>query len=64
MFIMRRALAKEQTCVASQNDGVPCNCSGRCTGYASQVNCPPLIVLAVLAAVECGALALSGYSPA
>ena len=64
MFVMSRVLVNKQTCVASRQDEVSCTCGGRCTGYASQVNCPPLIVLAVLAAVDVGALALSGYSPA
>jgi hypothetical protein len=64
MFVMPRVLAKKKMCVAPQQDAASCNCGGRCTGYASQANCPPLIVLAVLAAVECGALVLSGYSPA
>jgi len=63
MVIMPRVLAKAQTCVAPQQDAMSCNCGGRCTGYSSQAYCPPLIVLAVLA-VENGALALSGYSPA
>jgi hypothetical protein len=64
MFIIPQVLAKKQTCVAPRQDAVSRNCGGRCTGYSSQACCPPLIVLAVLAAVECGALALSGYSPA
>jgi hypothetical protein len=64
MFLMPRVLTEKQTCVAPQQDAVSCNCGGRCTGYSSQDYCPPLIVLAVLAAAERGALALSGYSPA
>jgi hypothetical protein len=64
MFMLPRVLTKKQTCVTSQKDAVSCNCGERCTGYASQTNCPPLIVLAVLAAVEVGALAFNGYSPA
>ena len=26
-----------------------CNCVGPCTGYSTRSNCPPLIVLAVIA---------------
>lgn len=50
MFVMPRILAKKkQACSARQQDASACNCTERCSGYASRVNCPPLIVLAVLA---------------
>jgi hypothetical protein len=31
------------------NTNGPCKCGGVCSGYASRTDCPPLIVLAVLA---------------
>jgi len=34
-----------------------CSCSGACTGYATQSNCPPLIVMAVAAVAQGHALA-------
>jgi hypothetical protein len=50
MFIRPGILAKKkQACSARQQDAATCNCTERCSGYASRVNCPPLIVLAVLA---------------
>jgi predicted metal-binding protein len=35
-----------------QTPNRPCTCNGSCTGYASQSDCPPLIVLAVAAIGE------------
>jgi hypothetical protein len=64
MFIMPRVVAPKKRVSRRPKDVVSCNCSEPCTGYDSRAHCPPLIVLAVLAAVECGALALSGCSPA
>jgi hypothetical protein len=38
----------EDVCGAARS-GSPCECEGRCLGYDSQDECPPLIVFAVQA---------------
>jgi hypothetical protein len=51
MSIVPEVLAGKQACSAAQAK-ISCNCAGCCTGYATQENCPPLIVLALLAVQE------------
>jgi len=34
-----------------------CNCKQPCSGYGSRINCPPLIVIAVLAVSHAAVLA-------
>ena len=49
----------EKACVQSE----ACKCAGACTGYESRRECPPLIVLAVLAVSHAGlALSQSGLA--
>ena len=38
-------------CANSGADG-RCRCEGKCTGYATRSDCPPLIVLAVVAVTQ------------
>ena len=38
-------------CLNSDAKG-KCSCKGKCTGYATRSNCPPLIVLAALAVTQ------------
>lgn len=45
---MPEVSTKESVCSAG-SAGEACKCGGVCTGYATQSECPPLIVLAVLA---------------
>ena len=40
---------KKRVCEARRQDAATCSCTESCSGYASRDNCPPLIVLAVLA---------------
>ena len=51
MSIVPEVLVGKQACSAAHAK-TNCSCEGCCTGYATQENCPPLIVLAVLAVLE------------
>ncbi len=44
-------IASELLTLKSKAQG-PCTCNGRCTGYDTKSNCPPLIVIATLALSE------------
>ena len=52
MRIVPRASTNEMVCGSPQLDAWDCSCKVPCPGYASRENCPPLIVLAVLASEE------------
>lgn len=51
MRIMPRVSKKKIVCDAAQA-AATCKCAVPCPGYASREDCPPLIVLAVLATEE------------
>jgi len=49
MRIMAGVSTKKAVCSSPQSEAGICNCEVPCPGYDSRENCPPLIVLAVLA---------------
>lgn len=42
-------VSKQESVCSAGSVGGGCKCDGACTGYATRSECPPLIVLAVLA---------------
>jgi hypothetical protein len=65
MRIVPGTLTKKKVCGSGQAGAGICNCDVPCPGYDSRENCPPLIVLAVLASQteERGAVAASLVRP-
>jgi hypothetical protein len=59
MRIVPRVSEKKMVCGSPQQAAATCNCTVPCPGYASREDCPPLIVLAVLASEE----ARDGFVP-
>jgi len=52
MRIVPRVSTKKMVCGSPQQDAWTCSCTVPCPGYDSRENCPPLIVLAILASEE------------